>query len=238
MNLQVATFQRCERVSARPVTQVGLLAWRSRLYAPSTGGGSLCTLQSCRDHSSAVSLFQAQDANIERLTKAAAAVQNAVPCCPVTCDEKKRAPIQTTLDRFFKRVDRIESGKEPEPVPAASGVSEAAACPPSPAAADPSALDQLPPPLPPPVTNSSCLSLRAGCYTALRYFPRSCTVTLGVFSGVLCVIFVKSTIHPLRYCIADCVSWAPGLTVGITIRLDLGTRSQTGTCSYVEDLLY
>ncbi|XP_043334244.1 histone-lysine N-methyltransferase SETDB2 isoform X6 [Cervus elaphus] len=62
-----------------------------------------------------------QDPNTERLTKAAAAVQNAVPCCPVTCDERKRAPIQTTLDRFFKRVDRIESGKEPEPVPSASG---------------------------------------------------------------------------------------------------------------------
>ncbi|XP_055282098.1 PHD finger protein 11 isoform X2 [Moschus berezovskii] len=44
-----------------------------------------------------------QDPNIQRPTKAAAAVQNAVQCCPVTCDEKKRAPIQTTLDRFFKR---------------------------------------------------------------------------------------------------------------------------------------
>ncbi|KAM9674879.1 PHD finger protein 11 isoform 4-T4 [Dama dama] len=78
-------------------------------------------VQPCGDCSSAVSLFQAQDPNSERLTKAAAAVQNAVPCCPVTCDERKRAPIQTTLDRFFKRVDRIESGKEPGPVPSASG---------------------------------------------------------------------------------------------------------------------
>ncbi|XP_010834008.1 PREDICTED: PHD finger protein 11 isoform X1 [Bison bison bison] len=65
-----------------------------------------------------------QDPNVERHAKAAAAVQNAVPCCPVTCDEKKRAPIQTTLDRFFKRVDRIESSKEPEPVPSTSGPPE------------------------------------------------------------------------------------------------------------------
>ena len=165
--------------------RLGCLPGAQSPCAPSAGGGSLCILQSCRDHRGAASLFQAQDPDIERPTKAAAAVQNAVPCCPVTCDEKKRAPIQTTLDRFFKRVDRIESGKEPEPVPSASGVSEAAACPPSPAAADPSALDRLPPPLPPPVTNSSCLSLRAGCYTVLLYFPRSCTVTLKVFSGVL-----------------------------------------------------
>ena len=41
---------------------------------------------------------------------------------------------------FFKRVDRIESSKEPEPVPSTSGTSEIAACPPPPIADDPSAL--------------------------------------------------------------------------------------------------
>ena len=41
---------------------------------------------------------------------------------------------------FLKRVDRIESSKEPEPVPSASGVGAMAAGPPSPAAADPSTL--------------------------------------------------------------------------------------------------
>ena len=51
-----------------------------------------------------------------------------------------RATTQTLLDRFFKRVDRIESSKEPEPVPSTSGVSEIATCPPSPIADDPSAL--------------------------------------------------------------------------------------------------
>ena len=46
----------------------------------------------------------------------------------------------SSLDRIFKRVDRIESSKEPEPVPSASDVSEIAACPPSPITEDPSAL--------------------------------------------------------------------------------------------------
>ncbi|XP_017912230.1 PREDICTED: PHD finger protein 11 isoform X1 [Capra hircus] len=65
-----------------------------------------------------------QDPNVGRHTKAAAAVQNAVQCCAVACDEKQRAPIQTTLDRFLKRVDRIEPSKEPEPVPSTSGPPE------------------------------------------------------------------------------------------------------------------
>ena len=70
--------------------------------------------------------------------------------------EKKRATVQTSLDHFFKRVDRIESSKEPESVPSTSGMSEIAACPLSPTANNPSAL-LLPPPLPPPLSNSSCL---------------------------------------------------------------------------------
>ncbi|KAB0357880.1 hypothetical protein FD754_002036 [Muntiacus muntjak] len=40
---------------------------------------------------------------------------------------------------FTQRVARIESSKEPEPVPSASGGKDAAACPPSPIAEDPSA---------------------------------------------------------------------------------------------------
>ena len=50
---------------------------------------------------------------------------------------KKRATTQTSLDCFLKRVDRIESSKEPEPVPSLSGMSGIAACPPSPIADDP-----------------------------------------------------------------------------------------------------
>ena len=60
--------------------------------------------------------------------------------CGIIYYEQKRATTQTSLDRFLKRVDRIESSKEPEPVPSASGVSEIAACPPSPIADDPSSL--------------------------------------------------------------------------------------------------
>ena len=65
------------------------------------------TVQYCIEYSSRVSLFQAQD---------------------VIYDEKKRATAQTSLDHFFKRVDRIESSKEPEPVKSMSEVSEIAAC--------------------------------------------------------------------------------------------------------------
>ena len=53
---------------------------------------------------------------------------------------KKRATTQTLLDRFLKRVDRIESSKEPEPVPSTSSEREIAACPLSPIADDLSAL--------------------------------------------------------------------------------------------------
>ena len=88
----------------------------------------------------ALLVFEAQDLNVERYMKVAAAVQKAIQCYWVISDEKKRATTQTSLDRFFKRVDRIESSKDPEPVPSASGVSDIAACPPSPTADHPSAL--------------------------------------------------------------------------------------------------
>ena len=84
----------------------------------------------------ALLVFEAQDPNVERDTKVAAAVQNTIQCYCVIHDKKIRATTQTSLDCFFKRVDRIESSKEPEPVP----VSENAAFPPSPIADDPSAL--------------------------------------------------------------------------------------------------
>ena len=72
--------------------------------------------------------------------KVAAAIQNAIQCYCVIYFEKKRATTQTSLDRYFKRVDRIEPSKEPEPMPSTSGVSEIAACPLSPTADDPLAL--------------------------------------------------------------------------------------------------
>ena len=98
--------------------------------------------------------------------KVAATVQNAIQCYRVIYDEKKRATTQTSLDCFFKRVERIESSKEPEPVPSNSGVSSL----PSNAIklrSEQLALQllllmilqlyHLPPLLPPPVSNSSCL---------------------------------------------------------------------------------
>ena len=88
----------------------------------------------------ALLVFEAQDPYIEQYTKVAAAVQNAIHCYHVIYEKKKRATTQTSLDCFFKRVDRIECNKKPEPVPSMSGVSAIAACPPSPIADDPSAL--------------------------------------------------------------------------------------------------
>ena len=61
----------------------------------------------------ALLVFEAQDLNIERYMKVAAAVQNAIQCYHVIYDEKKRATTQTSLDCFFKTVDGIESNKEP-----------------------------------------------------------------------------------------------------------------------------
>ena len=56
----------------------------------------------------------------------AEAVQSVIQCYHVIYDENKRAT-QTSLGRFLKRLDRIESSKEP--VPSVSGVAEIASCP-------------------------------------------------------------------------------------------------------------
>ena len=65
--------------------------------------------------------------------KFGAAIQKATQCYHgIYGKEKKkknRARTQTSLDRFLKRVGRTESRKEPEPVPPASDLSGAAACP-------------------------------------------------------------------------------------------------------------
>ena len=88
----------------------------------------------------AMLVFEAQHLNVERYMKVSAAVQNAIQCYRVIYEEEKRATTQTSLDHFFKRVDRMESSKEPEPVPSTSGMSEITACRLSPIADDPSAL--------------------------------------------------------------------------------------------------
>jgi len=51
--------------------------------------------------------------------KFGAAIQKAIQCFHVIYDKekkKKRATTQTLVDHFLKRVDRIESSKEPEPM--------------------------------------------------------------------------------------------------------------------------
>ena len=80
-----------------------------------------------------VLVFETQDLNIDQDTKVATA--------GVIFDKKERATPQSSLNHFFKRVDRIESSNEPEPVPSTPSMREIAACPPpSPVADNPSAL--------------------------------------------------------------------------------------------------
>ena len=102
---------------------------------------------------------------------------------------------------FFKREERIVSSKEPELVPWMLGVSEAAVCPPAPIADD--QLYHLPPPLPPPVSNSSCLfSLDAspsihrcspGYRMGLSFLsPFHCCEHSAIFEGLEVFAFLRS----------------------------------------------
>ena len=179
----------------------------------------------------ALLVFETEDLNIERYTKVAAAIQNAIQCYRVIYDEKKRATTQTSLDYFFKRVDRIESSKEPELVPSTSGVSEIAACPPSPIADNPSALPCPTPSLTPPISNSSCLftlcqPLYASCCRTIVLFKVLCCKILNVFFiFCVCLFFIyylcEKYYKPImvQYYTADYVSWVPRLTL-----LDLQTN--------------
>ena len=132
--------------------------------------------------------------NVQWYMKAAAAVQKAEQCSCIICDEKIRSTTQMSLDHFFKRVDRVEPSKEPEPVPSTSGMNETSAC-----------LRllllmtlqlyHLRPTLPPPVSNSSCLFTQCQppcaiyCIVPL-YFSTSCKIkNICLF---LCIICVKT----------------------------------------------
>ena len=88
----------------------------------------------------ALLVFEAQKPNPGRYMKAGATIQNAIQCCGVIYDEKQKVNTQTSLDCSFKRVDIIESSKEPEPVASTSGMSKTAVCPLSPIADDPSTI--------------------------------------------------------------------------------------------------
>ncbi|XP_066445361.1 tigger transposable element-derived protein 1-like [Eleutherodactylus coqui] len=68
-------------------------------------------------------LFESQDPNVERYTKVAASVHDALHCYRAIYDEKKAATTQASLDRFFRRMERCdESHHDTEPVPSTSGV--------------------------------------------------------------------------------------------------------------------
>ena len=128
----------------------------------------------------ALLVFETQDLNFGWYRKVAGAVQNAVQHHYIIHDEKNRASTQTLPEHFFKRVDRIEYSKEPEPVTSMSGMSEIEACLTTPTSYDSSALPSLtsspfssqqfflPFHLTPALYDSHC--------TVLPYFSRYCTV--------------------------------------------------------------
>ena len=109
-------------------------------------------------------------------------------------------------------------------VPLMSGLSETAACPPSPMADEPPTLPPLSP-LPPPVSNSSWLFIQCQPLNA-SYF--NCTTVLfkvldykikNVFyTFCFCLRVICVTSITVQYYIADCVSWVHRLTL-----LDLRT---------------
>ena len=142
---------------------------------------------------------------MEQHTKFAATIQNAVQCYCVIHDMGKRATTQALLDHFFKRIERIESSKEPEPVPSTSNESESAACPPSPVAADPSV---LPSPTASPVSNSCrLLTPCQSCVPAVVLYCVLFKVLCCKIKSILfifcvffsCIICVRSITNPLQY---------------------------------------
>ena len=91
-------------------------------------------------------------------------------------------------------------------------------------------LYHLPPPLLPPVSNSSCLFTRyqplyASCCTVLLYFLRYCTVRLKMLSIFFGFVFIYYLVEKhcksiiVQYGITHCVRWVPRPAL-----LDLGTN--------------
>ena len=75
--------------------------------------------------------FEAQDLKAELRRKVAAMIQNAIQGCPANYDENENELVPDITDHVFNRVDRLGAGKQRQPAPSASGVSDAAAGPPS-----------------------------------------------------------------------------------------------------------
>ena len=150
----------------------------------------------------ALLVFETLKPNVKQYMNFAATVQNAIYATVSSMMRKKKELLP------IKRIYRVESSTEPDPVPWASGVSEIAVCPPSPILMV-LQLYHLPPLFPPPISNSSCLftwcqTLYAKCCTILLYFSRCCTVRLNMFSFIfsvcfLCIICLKSITNLLQY---------------------------------------
>lgn len=89
-------------------------------------------------------IFEAKDPNVEWHRKVTAAFQNVIHCSRVIYDEKKKK--QNLVSRHYWIVFSrgwMESNPTRNSVPSTSGMVETSACPPSPTAADPSALPFL-----------------------------------------------------------------------------------------------
>ena len=169
-NLQVANFQRCECAQTKD---------EERQEKEVTEEPKRFMTQ---EMSRRFSLFEEalfvlrHRTQTEQYTTVTAVVQNVIQCYHVIYDEKKRTTTQASLESFFRRIGRIESNKEPEPVPLLLSMCEIAACPPSPFADSRSAA-RLPPLLPTTVSNSSCRCpqcqpLYVSCLYSAMYLSR------------------------------------------------------------------
>ena len=122
--LQVAHFQRCERVFAYPIMLVSSCVWHTfSCVCIFYKQLCFCVLYRVKQCSIFISRQGCPEASIK------AAVMYLVQYYS-----------DVSRSFFFKRVDRIESSKEPEPVPSMSGLGETAACSLFLIADDPSAL--------------------------------------------------------------------------------------------------
>ena len=152
----------------------------------------------------------------------------------------ERVTTLTLLEHFFKRVDRIESGKEPEPAINTShewncSLCSISYCWPffSSTISHLLSLLQSVTLLAHPLTTSPCMP------AVLLYFTRYCTIRLKIFVCFLCIVRVKSviTLFTGQNYIADWVSWVPRLTL-FHLNKQIGLRNVLSewTCSYIGDL--
>ncbi|KFD47790.1 hypothetical protein M513_11340 [Trichuris suis] len=69
----------------------------------------------------ALAIFESQDPDVERYSKVAAAVHEAIHCYRVIYDERRRANIQTSLHRYFRRSVKLCPVLTRDAVPSTAG---------------------------------------------------------------------------------------------------------------------